>query len=124
MNSLSAPGGDLLFGASALLPTACTALTGPANVDGRCILGGGGHHSCSAGQQSLGTERCGAGIPVYVMSNVPYTSGHVAGRSYAALANIYANTRLNEDWATNRSARRIPRAHPALLNVKRQCEDI
>ena len=106
---MSAPG-DLLPGASALLPTACTALTGPANVDGRCILGGGGDRECSAAQQSLGTEGCGAGIPVYVMSNVPYTSGHVAGRNYAALANIYTNTRLNEDWATNRSAAPHPDA--------------
>ena len=38
--------------------------------------------------------------PVYVMDNVPYTRGRVAGHSYSDLADIYTYTRLNQAWAT------------------------
>ena len=68
---------DMLVGASALRAGACTASTGPANVDGRCVHGGS----------------------VYIATNVPYTSGRVAGKSYDKLTDIYTNTRLNETWA-------------------------
>jgi len=95
---------DLLAGSSALLPTACTALTGPANVDGACIMGGRqmpagrrGYYVPSVGLDS--TDRCVA-FPVYLMTNVPYTNGRVAGSNYADLANVYTYTRLNENWAT------------------------
>ena len=98
--------GDLLPGSSSLLPTACTPDTGPANVDGRCIMGGQvmpagqrGFYVPSQGLQD--TNRCVA-FPVYLMNNVPYTNGRVAGNNYSALANIYTYTRLNEDWATSR----------------------
>jgi hypothetical protein len=100
--------GDLLPGSSSLLPTACTPNTGPANVDGRCIMGG---VAMPAGQRgfyvpSLGlqaTRQCVA-FPVYLMNNVPYTNGRVAGNNYATLASVYTYTRLNEDWATNRGS--------------------
>lgn len=95
---------DLLDGSSALLPTACTALTGPANVDGECIMGGRqmpagrrGYSVPSVGLDS--TNRCVA-FPVYLMTNVPYTSGRVAGSNYADLANSYTYTRQNDNWAT------------------------
>jgi hypothetical protein len=68
---------EMLVGASALPSAACTARTGPANVDGRCVHGG----------------------RVYVATNVPYTSGRVAGSSYERLSDIYTNTRLNDAWA-------------------------
>ena len=96
---------DLPAGASALLPTSCTPATGPANVDGRCIMGGTllaggrrGHEALSADARSPGG--CAA-FPVYLRSNVPYTRGHVAGNHYSALANLYTYTRLNADWARN-----------------------
>ena len=95
---------DLLEGSSALLPTQCTAATGPANVDGRCIMGGTqmpagrrGYSIPSMGLQS--SDRCVA-FPIYLATNVPYTNGRVAGSNYADLANIYTYTHLNLDWAT------------------------
>ncbi len=95
---------DLLEGSSALLPTACTADTGPANVDGRCIMGGtympAGRRGYSVPSTGLvHTDRCVA-FPVYLATNVPYTNGRVAGSNYTDLANIYTYTRLNENWAT------------------------
>ena len=45
------------------------------------------------------SERCVA-FPVYLMNNVPYTNGRVAGSNYTDLANIYTYTRLNQEWAT------------------------
>ncbi len=95
---------DLLVGSSVLLPTACTPSTGPANVDGRCILGGvwlpPGPRALAA-PPSNGS--CSA-FPVYIATNVPYTSGRVAGSNYSALADIYSNTRLNEKWASRKPA--------------------
>ena len=94
----------MLEGSSALLPTACTPSTGPANVDGRCIMGGlqmpagrRGYYVPSMGLAP--SERCVA-FPVYLMNNVPYTNGRVAGTNYTDLANIYTYTRLNQEWAT------------------------
>jgi hypothetical protein len=95
---------ELLPGSSALLPTKCTASTGPANVDGLCIMGGSavpvgmrGYYVPSVGLES--TSQCAA-FPVYLMTNVPYTRGRVAGPDYAELAGIYSNTRLNQKWAS------------------------
>lgn len=100
--------GDLLPGSSSLLPTACTPDTGPANVDGQCIMGGvtmpsgpRGFYVPSQGLQT--TSQCVA-FPVYLMNNVPYTNGRVTGNNYANLANIYTYTHLNEEWATNRGS--------------------
>ena len=94
---------DLLSGSSALLPTACTPATGPANVDGRCIMGGTkmpagrrGYHIPSLDMSTTGT--CVA-FPIYLATNVPYTNGRVAGMDYSDLANIYTNTHLNQNWA-------------------------
>lgn len=99
---------DLPTGASALLPTSCTPATGPANVDGRCIMGGTVVASGRRGHEALGAatrspEVCSA-FPVYLRNNVPYTRGQVAGNHYSALANIYTYTRLNTDWARHNSA--------------------
>lgn len=98
--------GDLLRGASALLPTNCTPQTGPANVDGQCIMGGKrlpvGRHGDRASSGNP-TDLCSA-YPVYVMNNVPYTIGRVAGSDYSALANIYTYTKLNDNWATRVSS--------------------
>ena len=81
-----------LVGSSALLPSTCTASTGPANVDGKCILGGA--QTAVAVRGSYLPLR-----PVYLMNNVPYTIGRVAGPNYADLARIYTYTRLNQHWA-------------------------
>ena len=97
---------DMIEGSSVLLPTACTPSTGPANVDGQCIMGGiqmpagrRGYFVPSTGLVS--TNRCVA-FPVYLMNNVPYTNGRVAGSNYTDLANIYTYTHLNQNWATAR----------------------
>ena len=94
---------DMPVGASTLLPTKCDASTGPANVDGQCILGGTmlptgtrGYYVPTVGLAQ--SDRCVA-FPVYLMNNVPYTTGRVAGNDYARLADIYTYTRLNENWA-------------------------
>ena len=98
---------DLLSGSSALLPTACTPDTGPANVDGKCIMGGTevpagrrGYYVPSVGLQA--TDRCVA-FPVYLATNVPYTGGRVAGSNYTNLAKMYTYTRLNQHWANSKS---------------------
>lgn len=94
---------DLLGGSSALHPTSCTSSTGPANVDGRCIMGGTkmpagrrGYHIPSLAMSTTGT--CVA-FPIYLATNVPYTNGRVAGIDYDELANIYTYTHLNQNWA-------------------------
>lgn len=93
---------DLLSGSSALLPTQCTPESGPANVDGRCIMGGrlvpAGRRGYYVPPTTLNTtDRCAA-FPVYLMNNVPYTNGRVVGSNYTALADTYTYTRLNEKW--------------------------
>ena len=97
---------DLLVGSSALLPTSCTPASGPANVDGQCIMGGTkmpagrrGYHIPSLGMNATGT--CVA-FPIYLATNVPYTNGRVAGMDYNDLANIYTYTRLNQNWARSK----------------------
>ena len=95
----------LIEGSSSLLPTNCTPSTGPANVDGKCIMGGTSMPLSTRGGSIYGNEwtkspRCVA-YPVYVMNNVPYTRGRVAGNNYDRLANIYTYTRLNDNWANS-----------------------
>ena len=90
---------ELIPGSSALIPTKCTAATGPANVDGRCIMGGALMPDSTRGYNipSIGlaqTNRCVA-FPAYLISNVPYTNGSVAGREYSRLSNLYTYTKLN-----------------------------
>jgi hypothetical protein len=98
---------DLLAGSSALLPTSCTPSTGPANVDGRCIMGGTRMPAGRRGYSipSLGLETPGSCVafPIYLATNVPYTSGRVAGSNYSDLANIYTYTHLNQRWADSRT---------------------
>lgn len=96
---------DMLTGSSALIPTACTPSTGPANVDGRCIMGGRRMPSGRRGYTipSLGLDTSGSCVafPIYLATNVPYTNGRVAGSNYSDLANMYTYTNLNQQWATS-----------------------
>ena len=79
---------DIPSGSSVIIPTQCGANTGPANVDGRCVLGGVEHVNP--------TGRACSAYPVYVLGNVPYTSGHVAGSNYSTLSKLYSYTKLND----------------------------
>ena len=92
---------NIPMGTSTLLPTACTSQTGPANVDGRCIMGGHIVHNRNLGTASPDTSKECSALPVYVLNNVPYTRGTMAGHRYASLANAYAYTKLHSQWATN-----------------------
>jgi len=94
-NPLLTANPDLLAGSSALLSTDCTATNGPANIDGRCIMGGVRSYDHNRG----GEGQCVA-FPIYVLTNVPYTNGQISGSDYNKLSRLYNYTKLNEQWTT------------------------
>jgi len=66
-------------------------------VNGDCIRGGLAVPAKTTNfATGLMTSQACGGDPVYLMRNVPYSSGRVAGQNYSQLATLFYNTRLTQ----------------------------